>query len=135
MLHHVFEWVEPILINAILALLTAALGIVTRFMPKVIRQWLDGRRRDALHSAVAKGVDYALAVAESAALAVPAVGIVDRASGYIWRSVPGAIRYFFKDQADAAQRQINEMILARIREVAPDALDKALADAGVPQPR
>ena len=131
MLHHVFEWIEPILINAILALLTAALGIVTRFMPKVIRQWLDGRRRDALHSAVARGVDYALAVAESAALAVPAVGVVDRASGYIWRSVPGAIRYFFKDQADAAQRQINEMILARIREVAPDALDKALADAGV----
>lgn len=131
MLHHLLEWLEPILVNAILALLTAALGIVTRFLPKVIRQWLDKRRRDALHSAVAKGVDYALAVAESAALSVPAVGVVDRASGYIWRSVPGAIRYFFGQQAEAAQKQINDMILARIREVAPDALDKALAEAGV----
>ena len=132
MLHHVLEWIEPILVNALLLLLTTAAGVVTRYLPKVVRQWVDARRRDALHSAIASGVDYALAVAERAALTLPAVSVVDRASGYVWRSVPGAIRYFFGSQAQAAQQQINDMILARIQQVQPDALAEALKDAGLP---
>lgn len=80
-------------------LTTTTDGVVTRHRPDIIRRWIDAPRRDAVHSAITLGVDYALA---KAALTIPAISVIDRTSGYLWRSVPRAIRYFFGRQAEAA---------------------------------
>ncbi|AXC50087.1 hypothetical protein DRW48_10615 [Paracoccus suum] len=114
MTHLILEWLQPALTLIIEAGAAAVLTLLARYIPLVARLYSDQRNRDALHKAIDTGVDRALAAGELAVGTVPGVAAIDLALSYVEKSVPGAIKHFFKTNADAARDQITQMIVAKM---------------------
>lgn len=134
MLHLILEWLQPALAVIAETALLAVLGLVARYIPLVARLYADQRNRDALHRAVESGVDKALTAGEMAARTVPGVAAVETALAYIERSVPGALKHFFGDNASAVRDHVTDMILAKLGAkavpvVVPVSADDPLAPA------
>lgn len=135
MLHIAFEWLQPLLTVVLQAGLLAIFAVIGRYIPIFARLYRDEKNRAAMHSAIDTGVDLALATTEAGARAIPGVQAIDTALSYVERSVPGALKHFFADNANKARDHLRDMILAKIEAkalAADDPLVEALRGAGAP---
>lgn len=125
--------IEPLIVEALLTAILAMLAWIGRHVPAWMRLRIDAVNRDALHRALETGTALALDTAQRIPTVAAADAAVTTVVGYVKRSVPGALRHFLPSEQqliDMARAKINEALARR-----PDALDKALAEAGVAQPR
>lgn len=130
---HVQAVIEPLIVEALLTAILALLAWIGRHVPAWMRLRIDAVNRQALHSALETGTALALDTIQRHPTVAATDAAVTTVIAYVRASVPGALRHFLPtdDQLVAmARAKINEALARR-----PDALDRALADAGVPQPR
>lgn len=132
MLDIIFDTLQPVIVELLLALILGAATWLMRFLPERMRIEIEAKHRAALHSALETGVGYALDAAELALRANPAIGVPDAAIGrvldYVERSVPDAIK-----KLGPSRQMLQDMARAKIVEkLGIDPLTNALRDAGAP---
>lgn len=123
--------VEPLIVEALVAAALAILAWIGRLVPAWMKLRIDQINREALHRALATGTSLALDTVQGIPTVATADAAVTTVIGYVRRSVPGALRHFLP-----TDQQLVDMARAKIaaeiaRRQAPDALDRALAEAGV----
>lgn len=137
MLDTISATVQPIIVEALLALILGAITWLGRKLPAQMKVNIEAHHRDALHSALNTGVGYALDAAEAAIRLNPAVATADATIGrvleYTERSVPDAIK-----RLGPSRQHLEEMARAKLTEALAkmglDPLTNALAGAGVTGP-